>query len=396
MMTIPVPTTPRAAPLHDPIRVMVVDDAVVVRGMVARWVEAEPDLHIVASLRSGREAIEQVERVAPDVVVLDVDMPDIDGITALPRLLEKKRDLVVLMASTLTLRNAEISLRALSLGAADYIPKPQTNREFTTSSSFRRELVDKIRALGSTRRRAPGARVGAPIVPLGPATATARLYAHEPAPSLVPDDDATKLPLRPFSAAMAPRVLLIGSSTGGPQAVNKVIAGLGAVVDHAPVLITQHMPPTFTTIFAEHLTRASGRPAHEGVHGEPVRAGQIYVAPGGRHMRVIRQGGEPHIALDDGPLVNFCKPAVDPLFSSAAAVWGNWNLALVLTGMGSDGTKGAAEIVAAGGAVIAQDEATSVVWGMPGSVTHAGLCSAVLPLDQIAPRIARLFGGVRS
>jgi two-component system chemotaxis response regulator CheB len=387
--------TPRAASAHEPIRVMVVDDAVVVRGMVARWVEAEPDLHIVASLRSGREAIEQVERVAPDVVVLDVDMPDIDGITALPKLLEKKRDLVVLMASTLTRRNAEISLRALSLGAADYIPKPETNREFTTSPSFRRELIDKIRALGSPQRRGPGARVEAPIIPVGPGMARSRIYAHESAPSLVPDEAAPKLPLRAFPP-MIPRVLLIGSSTGGPQAVNGIVAVLGSVVDHAPVLITQHMPPTFTAIFAEHLTRAGGHPAHEAEHGEPVRAGQIYVAPGGRHMRVVRQDGEPHIALDDGPLINFCKPAVDPLFSSAAAVWGSWNLALVLTGMGSDGTKGAAEIVAAGGAVIAQDEATSVVWGMPGSVAHAGLCSAVLPLDEIAPKVVRLFGGMKS
>jgi two-component system chemotaxis response regulator CheB len=193
-----------------------------------------------------------------------------------------------------------------------------------------------------------------------------------------------------------PRVLLIGSSTGGPQAVNAVIDGLGPVIDHAPVLITQHMPPTFTTIFAEHLARASGRPVHEGVHGEAVRAGQIYIAPGGRHMRVVRHEGEPQIALDDGPLINFCKPAVDPLFSSAAAVWGGAILALVLTGMGCDGTKGAAEVVAAGGSVLAQDEATSVVWGMPGSVTNAGLCSAVLPIHEVAPKIVRLFSGVRA
>lgn len=385
-----------AATTLDPIRVMVVDDAVVVRGMIARWVEAEPDLRIVASLRSGREAIEQVERVAPHVVVLDVDMPDIDGITALPRLLEKKRDLVVLMASTLTRRNAEVSLHALSLGAADYIPKPQTNREFTTSPSFRRELIDKIRALGAPKRRPPAARIAAPMVPVEPV----RDRPLHVAPSLAPDiaptpDDAPRPLLRPFPL-MVPRVLLIGSSTGGPQAVNAVINGLGPVIDQAPVLITQHMPPTFTTIFAEHLSRASGRPVREAMHGEAVRGGQILIAPGGRHMRVVRQDGEPHIALDDGALINFCKPAVDPLFASAAAVWGSWNLALVLTGMGSDGTRGAAEIVAAGGGIVAQDEATSVVWGMPGSVTNAGLCSAVLPLDQIAPKIVRLFAGVRS
>jgi two-component system chemotaxis response regulator CheB len=200
--------------------------------------------------------------------------------------------------------------------------------------------------------------------------------------------------LRPFSLT-APRVLLIGSSTGGPQAVSAVIGGLGAMIDLAPILITQHMPPTFTAIFAEHLARSSQRVVHEAQHGEPVCAGRIYVAPGGRHMRVVRSNDGPRIALDDGPLINFCKPAVDPLFSSAAAVWDGGNLALVLTGMGSDGLRGAADIVAAGGSVIAQDEATSVVWGMPGQVTNAGLCSAVLPLDQLASRIVRLFSGGR-
>src|SRR6266851_263462 len=160
---------PAAVLAHEPIRVMVVDDAVVVRGMIARWIEAEPDMQIVASLRGGREAIEQVERRSPDVVILDVTMPDIDGITALPLLLEKKRDLVVLMASTLTRRNAEISLRALQLGAADYIPKPESNRELSTSTSFRRELIDKIRALGSRRKRGlSGARIIAPSAIVAP------------------------------------------------------------------------------------------------------------------------------------------------------------------------------------------------------------------------------------
>ena len=194
---------------------------------------------------------------------------------------------------------------------------------------------------------------------------------------------------------VAPRVLLIGSSTGGPQALKSLVGTLASVVDHAPVLVTQHMPPTFTTILAEHLARAANRPAHEAVDGEIIHYGKIYVAPGGRHMRVTRRDGNPVIELNDGPMVNFCKPAVDPLFTSAAEIWGNGALAVVLTGMGSDGTHGAADIVNAGGSIIAQDEATSVVWGMPGSVAHAGLCSAVLPLDQIGPKIVRLFGGGR-
>jgi two-component system chemotaxis response regulator CheB len=376
----------------DPIRVMLVDDAVVVRGMISRWVEAEPDMQIVASLGSGRDAIEQIERRNPDVVILDVTMPDLDGITVLPRLLAKKSDLVVIMASTLTRRNAEISLRALSLGAADYIPKPETSREVTSSSSFRRELVDKIRALGSRRKR----RSSAPTA-VTPGTA-ARIG---PRPGRAPPDvakigidtaESGSIVLRPLPL-VAPRVLLMGSSTGGPQALNAILAVVGAVVDRVPVLITQHMPPTFTPILAEHLTRASGRPAAEAADGEPVCAGRIYVAPGGRHMRLERRDGEPTITLDDGPAVHFCKPAVDPLFSSAAAVWGAAVLAVVLTGMGQDGARGAAAVVAAGGGVIVQDEATSVVWGMPGTVAQAGHASAVLPLDQIGPRLVGLFAG---
>jgi two-component system chemotaxis response regulator CheB len=168
------------------------------------------------------------------------------------------------------------------------------------------------------------------------------------------------------------------------------------VIDRFPVLITQHMPPTFTTILAEHLARSSHRPAHEGVNGEIVKAGQIYLAPGGCHMRVARQSGNVVIALDDGPAINFCKPAVDPLFASAVEIWQGGILAVVLTGMGSDGMRGGKEIVAAGGNVIAQDEASSVVWGMPGAAAHAGICSAILPLNQIAPKLVRLFSGDRS
>jgi two-component system chemotaxis response regulator CheB len=381
---------PPSAIGQSPLRVMVVDDAIVVRGILARWIAAEHGLEVVASLRSGREAIEQLDRADPDVVILDVDMPDTDGITALPRLLAKRRDLVVIMASTLTRRNAEISLRALALGAADYIPKPESTREITVSTSFRRELIDKIRALGGRRRRLIEARARLLSSPSEPAPASLE---HVASPDLAPADSAIKL--RPFPS-LPPRILLVGSSTGGPQALNTLVGHLNGVIDNAPVLIVQHMPPTFTTVLGEHLARASGRAAREAEHGEPVRAGQIYIAPGGRHMRVVRRDGDPTIALDDGALINFCKPSVDPLFASAAEVWGPKCLAIVLTGMGSDGTGGAASIVAAGGALIAQDEATSVVWGMPGSVANAGLCSSVLPIDQIAPRIVRLFSGGRS
>ena len=370
---------------YEPLRVMVVDDSVVIRGLIARWIEAEPDMVVAASLRTGLDAVNQVERVNPDVAVLDIEMPDLDGISALPLLLAKKPHLVVIMASTLTRRNAEVSLKALSLGASDYIPKPESTRERDAAETFRRDLIEKIRHLGARRRR-PLATVSSP--PLVPAADRGRDIHVRPA---VPAQPV----LRPFGT-VAPRALLIGSSTGGPQALMSLIAELGPLIDRVPVLITQHMPPTFTTILAEHLARASRRPAHEGVDGEPIKPGQIYLAPGGRHMRVERQGSSAVIALDDGPPVNFCKPAVDPLFTSAIGVWQGAILAVVLTGMGSDGTRGGRELIAAGGSIIAQDEATSVVWGMPGSAANAGICSAVLPLGQIAPKLNRLFSGDRS
>lgn len=416
------------------VRVMVVDDALVVRSMVTRWVEAEADMDAVATLRTGREAVNEIDRADPDVVVLDIDMPEMDGIAALPLLLAKKPGLVVIMASTLTRRNAEISLKALSLGATDYISKPSSDREVSGSPEFHRELIERIRQLGLHALRLRPFRSGAAdmCVPLSapaaePINGNASLRARTPLaapPVKVPGGAFAKLAggnaashgapdqalfqvisryqpihgpivLRPMPA-VPPGVLVIGASTGGPQALQTLIAGLGGLIDRVPVLVTQHMPPTFTAILAEHLARVVHRPAHEARDGEEINAGTIYLAPGGKHMRVTRRNGAAVIEIADGPAINFCKPAVDPLFFSAAEVWGNKVLGLVLTGMGADGLRGAEAIVAAGGHIVAQDEATSVVWGMPGQVALAGLCSAVLPLGDIAPRLQRMFAGDRS
>jgi two-component system chemotaxis response regulator CheB len=367
---------------------MVVDDSVVIRGLISRWVSSEPDMVVAASLRTGLDAVNQIERINPDVAVLDIEMPELDGISALPQLLAKKRNLIIIMASTLTRRNAEISFKALSLGASDYIPKPETTREPAAAEIFRHDLIQKIRHLGAKVRRAAPA---APS-PLAPALGRPRELAPRPAPAPVAQPPLVR---RAFGT-QAPRVLLIGSSTGGPQALMTLVTQLGPVIDRFPVLITQHMPPTFTTILAEHLARSSHRPAREAIDGEIVKAGQIYLAPGGLHMRVARHGVDIVIALDNGPPINFCKPAVDPLFSSAIDVWQGGVLALVLTGMGSDGMRGGKEIVAAGGSVIAQDEASSVVWGMPGAAANAGICAAILPLNQIAAKLVRVFSGDRS
>jgi two-component system chemotaxis response regulator CheB len=369
-----------------PLRVLVVDDAIVVRGLVSRWLNAEPDIEVVGALRNGQDAVDQIEKIDPDIVLLDVEMPVLDGLSALPLLLEKKRDLVVIMASTLTSPNSQVSLRAISLGAVDCIPKPDSGRDSVATNTYKQGLIDRVRRFGAQRRQALAARRA--HLAAAQAQSAARLATRVTAAR------TGVVALRPFSV-LPPQALVIGASTGGPHALAMLTTAIGAVIKRVPVLITQHMPATFTSILAEHLERASGHTAREARDGEILGAGIIRIAPGGRHMRVARRDGKPVVALDDEPPVNFCKPAVDPLFSSAAAVWGGATLAVVLTGMGIDGTRGATDIVARRGSVIAQDEASSVVWGMPGSVAHAGLCSAVLPLERIATTIVRLFPGER-
>src|SRR6266404_3607955 len=267
--------TPQVA-ASDQIRVMVVDDAVVVRSLLSRWIEETPDLKLVAALRNGREAIEQLDQTRPDVVVLDIEMPELDGISTLPKLLERRRDLVVIMASALTRDHAEVTLKALALGAADYIPKPAAEGGMMTSASFQRELIEKISALGLRRKKRP-LPPPYPRTSVNPALRRLGGSAQRTLKWRVPasEADQSEFQLRPFSV-MPPRILLIGSSTGGPQALTKLVSRLDSVTESAPILITQHMPATFTTILAEHLTRIGVKPVHEAVDGEPVLAGHIY------------------------------------------------------------------------------------------------------------------------
>jgi two-component system chemotaxis response regulator CheB len=359
-----------------PIRVMVVDDSAVVRGLVSRWIGEEPGLEVVARHPNGKLAVEDVARSAPDIVLLDIEMPVMDGLEALPLLLRARPGMRVLMVSTLTKRNAEISFKALSLGAIDYVPKPDSNREITIEPDFRREVIEKIKALG---------RVGArPRVGQGLAGTRVLAETSRKAP-------AFRQP--PFSL-VPPRVIAIGSSTGGPQVLGNLLGTLAPSLSRVAVLVAQHMPPMFTTVLAERLARDTGREAHEGRDGERLKPGAICVAPGDHHMTVTRREA-PCLHIDSEPPVNFCRPAVDPLFASVAATFGPAALGIVLTGMGSDGAAGAWAIAEAGGSVIAQDEASSVVWGMPGAAAAAGACAAVLPPDEIARAAAKLIKGER-
>lgn len=370
-----------------PIRVMIVDDSVVVRGLVSRWIEEVEDLAFAGKFSNGLKAVEGVKEANPDIIILDIEMPVMDGLEALPKLIEAAPAARVIMASTLTQRNADISLKAMSLGAADYCPKPVSNSGVSTSEEFKTDLLQKIRALGKAARRAR------PRTAPQPDKAAAALQPlAAPTPAAATETTITGHSTRKFSP-VKPRVLVIGSSTGGPPAVIKVLEELAPTLRYLPVLITQHMPATFTGIFASHIAKATGADTHEGEDGEALIAGKIYVAPGGRHMSIDRLGAKPVIKLTDGPEINYCKPAVDPLFETAATVYGPACLALVLTGMGTDGALGAVRVADAGGSVIAQDEATSIVWGMPGATAKSGACSAVLPVNQIAKQINALIEG---
>ncbi len=358
-------TAPATDVRRPAIRVMVVDDSAVVRGFIVRILERDPAIEIAATCSNGQMAVLQIARHKPDVVILDIEMPVMDGLTALPKLRAADPGARVVIASTLSRKNAEISLEALALGAADYIAKPTTGK-LNASDDFGRELLAKISALGPRSSAAP---------------------ARTPTGVASPKPQAFKLR---GPSGRDPKILAIGSSTGGPQALLALLKALPAKVD-APIVIAQHMPATFTTVLAQHLARASGRPCAEAVHGEPVLPGRIYLAPGDFHFEIERHGAQLTARLTKVPPENFCRPSVNPLFRSVARAFGAQSAAVMLTGMGSDGLDGAREIASAGGTIFAQDEASSVVWGMPGAVAQAGLCTAVLPLAAIAPRLDALF-----
>jgi two-component system, chemotaxis family, protein-glutamate methylesterase/glutaminase len=362
-LNFPASKTPLATK-DTPIGVLICDDSAVIRGVIARTLESDPDLHVVARASNGEAALAAL-RPEIDVVILDIEMPGMDGMTALPLLLRKDPSLRVVMASTLTTRGADVALRALRLGAADYIPKPSA-AEIGGAEHFRVELLAKVKGLARQRRRAAAA--ARPAV----------------------------LPALPIAARAAPTrrptLLAVGSSTGGPQALFTLFKGLGQHVV-VPVVLTQHMPPSFTAMLAEHITKLGGMPCHEARTGEVLKPGVIHLAPGDRHLLIEESGGQFCAVLSDGPAENFCRPAVDPMLRSAAKAAHGRVLVVMLTGMGHDGLAGTQDVVAQGGSAIAQDEASSVVWGMPGAIAKAGLCQAILPLPAIAAKIQAILAG---
>lgn len=376
---------PERADPNGPFRIMLVDDSAVIRGMLHRWLSADPECQIVGSYHNGLQAVQHVKSCGAEIVILDIEMPEMDGLTALPQIIRQVPGIKVLMASTLTRRNADSSMRALSMGAVDYLPKPESARSGTASADFQRDLLLKVKAIGAALRNRRA------VAPPGRRPAASTTASVPPQAPFNVKNPSKEIVLRAGSKSRA-EILAIGSSTGGPQALFTLLGELKSAI-RVPVVITQHMPPTFTAILAEHIQNLTGLTVREAAHGDALRNGEILVAPGNYHMTVVRKGMEKIVHLDQNPQVNFCRPAVDPMFESVAAIYGSSALAVVLTGMGHDGREGGRKLVEAGGTILAQDEKTSVVWGMPGAVAEAGLCSAVIPLSEMALLIKRYLLG---
>jgi two-component system chemotaxis response regulator CheB len=354
------------------IHVMLVDDSAVIRGALKRLLEGSPHIKVIKSLPDGKVAISSAKISKPHIVILDIEMPVMDGLTALPQILEASPDTKVIMFSSLTEKGAKVTLEALRLGAVECIVKPSSAQEVGEGSPFQRQLTSLIESLVPPHER----RASDDTKASQPATTPVK-------PSLV--SKSFELKKDPLAYSGKPAVIAIGSSTGGPQALFAVLKECQNF--DVPIVITQHMPGTFTKILAEHIQQHTGIQAQEGQTGMIAEPGQIYVAPGGYHMLFEENAGRLSIVLDDGPAVNFCKPAVDPMLDSLIKIHGNKVLGVILTGMGADGREACKTLVEKKGRLIAQDEATSVVWGMPGAVAQENICSAVLPLNEIGPWI---------
>jgi two-component system chemotaxis response regulator CheB len=356
-----------------PIRVLVVDDSVVIRRMVSDVLASDPDIEVVGTAINGRAALAKIPLLNPDILTLDIEMPEMDGLATLRELRKTNPRLPVVMFSTLTERGAAATLEALAVGANDYVTKPANMGSIAESiASVREQLLPRVRAL--TGRKPIHGAAGVPAERVATSQHIARPAAARSGPKVTP------------------RVLAIGCSTGGPQALSAVLQALPASLP-VPVVVVQHMPPVFTTQFAARLDRLCALRVLEVQGGEALAAGTVYLAPGNFHLEVGGKPGAPVTArLNSGPQVSFCRPAVDVLFASVAATYQAAALAVVLTGMGHDGRDGCARIHGNGGQIIVQDAETSVVWGMPGAVAGAGLADQILPLPRIAEAIGKVLG----
>lgn len=348
------------------IRVLIVDDSVVIRRLVTHALEEDPLIEVVGAASNGALALERIPQVNPDAVTLDVEMPEMDGLETLRRMRRQYPELRVIMFSTLTERGAASTFEALALGADDYVTKAANVGSLDRSiARLRDDLIPKIKQFFQLAAEGP------------------------PPPMVVRPEVARSLPA---ARAIRPKVLAIGVSTGGPAALGQLMPRFGAGFP-LPILIVQHMPPMFTRLLAERLQAGSKLKIEEAVQGARVELGKVLIAAGDYHLRIKKEGEAVRACLDQSPPENSCRPAVDVLFRSVAETYGGSALAVVLTGMGHDGMRGVQALKALGAYVIAQDQASSVVWGMPGAVVGAGLADCVTPLDAVAPEVLRQIGG---
>ncbi len=358
-----------------PVRVLICDDSFTIRAAISRILRSDPAIEVAGLAADGEKAAEMLKRGGIDVVVLDVEMPVMDGLKALPLLLRIDPSVRVIMASALTTVGGTIAMQALQAGAADYVPKPSVRQ----TEEFAREILAKVKGQARLRRQGGGTGSRPPTVCVGAGASGA--------PAAGPTGGIT---LRP-GPGRAPLLLAVGSSTGGPQALFAFFRALTKPLP-VPIMVTQHMPPLFTRSLAEHIDRLGERSCREAGENEPLLADHILVAPGDRHLTIQMTDQGLRTRLTDDPPENSCRPAVDPMLRSASAACAGRVLAVILTGMGQDGLRGSQALLQAGGCVLAQDEASSVVWGMPGAVARAGLCHAVMPIEELAAKVTQMLG----
>lgn len=369
----------------DKVRVLIVDDSAVMRKIIASALQKDPAIEVVGFANNGLQAIEAIKTYAPDVMTLDIEMPEMDGLSALREIRKTNKYLPIIMFSSLTHKGAQAAVMALTAGASDYVGKPATSAG-SVDGAFKvleTELIPKIIGLAKrvkSRQAREASEIGSkaptpiPLTQVSPVT--------EPIKAKQAEIGALQsiVPVKPVQA------ICIGVSTGGPSALMQIFSQITAPLS-VPIFIVQHMPPSFTALLAARLSAAGVMTIKEAQEGEVALAGTGYIAPGGFHMTLEKSGTKAIIHLNTEPPENSCRPAVDVLFRAAAEVYGSGVLAVMLTGMGYDGLKGCQVIAARGGQIIAQDEATSVVWGMPGAVVQASLANAVLPIEKMSEEI---------
>lgn len=342
-------------------RVLIVDDSAVVRGLLSKALESDPEIVVAGTAMHGDLALTWLRKNPVDVVILDVEMPVMDGLTALQHIQKEFPEVRVVMASSLTYQGAETTVKALALGAAGCIAKPTAKSTAESIEVLVRDLVPLVKALTQ------------------PA---------DPSVTALPRSSSIS---RATPSSVTPHAIVIGSSTGGPRALADVLTALPENF-LVPILIVQHMPPLFTPMLAKHIRQDTNRPCSEAVDGAPIERGHTYIAPGDFHVTVEKRDNHMVMRLNQGEPEHFCRPSVNPLFRTAADWYGKSLLGVMLTGMGEDGIEGTRDLVARGGYMISQDEASSVVWGMPAAVCRENLAHEILPVNSIGQRISQLCG----